>query len=58
MMNPEEITYRGKGLYRLYEWLTYLTQKEGFEVANVTVTSSGWVIRVLLASPEKLPPEA
>ncbi len=52
-----EATYRGAELERLHEYLRWLRGREDVEVINVTVTRSAWVVRVLLASPEKLPPE-
>lgn len=54
----EERTYRGGDIATLNRYLVWLRMQEGFEVANITMTSNGWVIRALLASPEKLPPEA
>lgn len=53
----KETTYRGSDIATLNRYLVWLRAKDGFEVANVTLTASGWVVRVLLASPEKLPPE-
>ena len=54
----QETTYRGSDVGTLNRYLIWLRSQAGFEVANITLTSNGWVIRVLLASPKKLPPEA
>lgn len=53
-----ERTYRGSDIAKLNRILIWLRSQEGFEVANVALTKSGWTVRALLASPEKLPPEA